>query len=107
MTLTNRERFYKKHNIPLDKSLSLKQIATLSKMPIKALEEVYKRGMGAHKTNLISVRLKSTGQKNISAPASQKMSPQQWSYGRLYSFVMKSPSTYYGSDVDIKNKYNI
>ena len=105
MTLTNRERFFKKHNIPLDKSLSLKQIATLSKMPIRALEEVYERGMGAYKSNLISVRLKSTGQKNISAPASQKMSPQQWAMGRVYSFVMKQPGTYYGIDADIKNKY--
>ena len=96
MTLTNRERFFKKHNIPLDKSLSLKQIATLSKMPIRALEEVYKRGIDAHKNNLISVRLKSTG---------QKMSPQQYSFGRLYSFVMKQPGTYYGIDVDITNRY--
>lgn len=107
MTITNRTKFYKKHNIPLTQSLSLKEIASLSKMPMKALEEVRLRGMAAHKNNLISVRLKSTGQKNISAPASKKMSPQQWSFGRIFSFVMKQPSTYYGSDADIKNKYNI
>lgn len=106
MTLTNRERFFKKHNIPLSQSLSLKEIASLSKMPIKALEEVRLRGLGAHKNNLLSVRLKSTGRKNVPAPASAKMTPQQWSFGRIYSFVMKQPGTYYGADQDIKNKYN-
>lgn len=107
MTLTNRERFFKKHNIPLDKSLSLKEIASLSKMPIKALDEVRLRGLGAHKNNLLSVRLKSTGQKNILAPKSQKMSAAQWSFGRIYSFVMKQKGTYYGADQDIKYKYKI
>lgn len=104
MSLTNRERFLKKHNLPASKSLSMKEIATLSKMPLKDLTEVYKRGYGAAKTNLKSVRLLSSGKKNISAPASKKMTPQQWGFGRLYSYVMKQPTTYYGSDKDIRTR---
>lgn len=107
MVLTNRAKFYKRHSIPLSQSLSLKEIAKLSKMPIKALQEVYNRGIGAHKTNLQSVRLKSTGEKNVSAPASRKMSKEQWAYGRTYSFVMKQPSTFGKSDADIKQKYGL
>jgi hypothetical protein len=106
MTLTNRTKFYKKHNIPLTQSLSLKEISALSKMPIKALQEVYNRGIGAHKTNLQSVRLK-TGEKNVTAPASRKMSPEQWAFGCLYSFVMKQPTTYGKSDADIRIKYKV
>lgn len=107
MTITNRTKFYKKHNIPLTQSLSLKEIASLSKMPIKALQEVYNRGIGAYKSSLISVRLKSTGEKNVAAPASKKMSKEQWAMGRVYSFVMKQPTTYGKSDADIRFKYKV
>ena len=106
MVLTNRTKFYKKHSIPLSESLTLKEIAKLSKMPIKALQEVYNRGIGAHKSNLQSVRLK-TGEKNIAAPASKKMTPEQWAFGRVYSFVTKQPSTFGKSDADIKQKYGL
>lgn len=107
MVETNRIKFLKKHNLPLTTSLSKKEIAKLSNIPIKALDEVEDRGLAAHKNNLISVRLKSSGEKNVSAPKSQKMSPQQWSYGRIFAFVMKTKKVYYGADNDIRLKYKL
>jgi hypothetical protein len=76
MPIINSQLFKKKHNISIDKSLSLKEIAKLSKMPVQALQEVFNKGVGAYHTNPASVR-------------SMVKSPEQWAFARVYSFVMK------------------
>jgi len=86
--------FKKKHNIPASQGLSLNQIAKLSKMPVQALQEVYNKGIGAYKTNPSSVR-------------PQVTSKEQWAMARVYSFVMKRPTTFGGVDKHIKIKYKI
>jgi hypothetical protein len=106
---TNREKFYKEHNISEDSSLSLEEISKLSKIPEAALQEVYNRGTGAWKTSLGSVRLKD-GSKNYNTgkyPRSARMTKEQWSFGRVYAFVMKTTKVYYGADDDIREKYNL
>jgi len=90
----NSVAFKKKHDIPVSQGLSLKEIAKLSGMPIKALTEVKKRGYAAFSTNPTSVR------KSVS-------SAEQWSFGRVYAFVMKTKKVFYGADKDIAEKYNI
>jgi hypothetical protein len=77
---TNREEYFKRHNITKD-SLSKSEIAKISKIPIKILDEVYDRGIG-------SVRTKG-GKKDPKAPLSKKMSKEQWAMARVYSFVNK------------------
>ena len=94
MPVINSVAFKKKHGIPTDESLSLSQIAKLSAFPLKALQEVYNRGIGAYKTNPESVR-------------PQVTSKEQWAYARVYSFVMKRKSTFGGSDKDIAEKYKL
>jgi hypothetical protein len=91
---TNSKAFKKKHGISPDESLSLSQIAKLSKMPLGALQEVFNKGVGAYRTNPSSVR------PSVS-------SPEQWAYGRVYSFVMKRKTTFGGSDKHIAEKYSI
>jgi hypothetical protein len=86
--MTNREAFFKRHGIDTKDSLSLDDISRLSGMPVRVLKKVYSRGMGAYRTNPESVR-------------PQVTSPQQWAYGRVYSFVMKQKGTYYGQDADL------
>ena len=86
--MTNREEYLKRHKLPADKSLSKRDIARISKIPIKILDDVYDRGIGAYKSNPQSVRLKS-GKKDPSAPLSQKMSKERWAMARVYSFVNK------------------
>jgi len=86
--MTNKSEYLKRHNLPADSSLSKADIARISKIPIKTINEVYDRGIGAYKTNPESVRTKG-GKKDAKAPLSQKMSKEQWAMARVYSFVNK------------------
>jgi hypothetical protein len=86
--MTNKTEFNKRHGQAADKSNSKTEIARKSKIPLKILDEVYDRGIGAYKTNPQSVRTKS-GKKDASAPMSRKMSKEQWAMSRVYSFVNK------------------
>jgi hypothetical protein len=107
---THRERFFKRHNIPLDQSLSLTAISKLSGMPLKALQEVKKRGEGAWGNNLASVRIATTGAKNPNTkafPRAARMSKNQWSFARVMAFVDKAPTVFTGADNDIRLKYGL
>lgn len=104
---TNREKFFNRHNIPLTESLSIPQISKLSGMPVGALKAVESKGRGAYGNNPQSVRMKGTFKKGVDAPLSQKISIKAWSYGRIYSFVMKQPGTFYGADRHIAEEYGL
>ena len=104
---TNRVKFLKKHNLPTDTSLSLPEIANLSKMPIAALQLVYNRGYAAHSTSPLSVRMKGTFEKGVDAPMSMKLSKEMWGYGRVYAFVIKTAKLFRGADNDIREKYKL
>lgn len=110
---TNREKFLRKHNLPADTSLSLLEISKLAKMPLNALRKVYDRGRGAWKTSIESVRLQPgtkygpAYKKNVDAPRSAKLTPEQWAYGRVYAFVMKTPKVFKGADRDIAEMYSL
>ena len=94
MPVINSNAFKKKHNIPVSEGLSLKQVAKLSGMPERALQEVYDRGIGAYKTNPGSVR-------------PMVNSAEQWAMARVYSFVMKRKTTFGGVDKYIAEKYKL
>jgi hypothetical protein len=94
MPIINSHVFKRNHGIPIDQSLSLKEIAKLSGMPVKALQEVYDKGMGAYHNNPSSVKPMVT-------------SPQMWALGRVYSFVMKRKTTFGKADKHIATKYNL
>jgi hypothetical protein len=104
---TNRIKFLKKHNLPTYTSLSLLEISQLSKIPLQALQSVYNRGIGAYKTNPLSVRMKGTFEKGIDAPMSMKLSKETWAYGRVYAFVMKTKKVFYDADNDIREAYGL
>lgn len=104
--MTHRENVLRRFGLPLDTHLSIKQIAKLSGIPIKALYEVRDRGFGAYHSNPTSVRMKGTFKKGVDAPMSMKLSPQQWSLARIYSFVDHG-TTYKTTDADIALKYGI
>ena len=94
MPVINSVEFKKKHGIPVSQGLSIPEIAKLSGFPTRALNEVKSRGLGAYKTNPSSVR-------------PQVKSAEQWAFGRVYSFVMKRKTTFYGADRDIAVKYGL
>lgn len=90
---TYKQRFNKKYGFPKDEPHSKEEIAKITKIPKKILDEVYDRGTGAWKTNIQSVRLKS-GKKDFSVTdRSKKMSKERWSMARVYSFVMGGKTT--------------
>ena len=94
MSVSNSVLFKVKHGISPAEGLSLADVSRLSGMPRAALQEVYNKGVGAYKTNPVSVR-----------PSVK--SAEQWAMGRVYSFVMKRKTTYGGVDKHIAQKYNI
>jgi len=107
---TNRTKFLNIFGLPKDTSLSLEEIAELSQIPKEALEEVRNRAVGAWKTNLGSVRLQKDFSKNPDTskyPRSARLTKEQWSFGRIFAFVMGTKKVFYGADKDIAKKYGL
>ena len=77
--------------------------ALMAGMPYQTLLNVYRRGIGAWKTNPESVRLR-TGEKNYSASRAGKMGKEQWAMARVNAFIAKRPSVYRGADDDLRRK---
>ena len=84
----------------------LKRKADAENVPYRALLEVYRRGIGAWKTNPESVRLQS-GEKNYSSSRSGKMGKEQWAMARVNAFLEKRKTVYYGSDDDVRRKFHL
>ena len=101
MAITNRDKFIKKYNLDKNGSYGLDDIARITGIQKSILQEVYNRGIGAHKQTA-SVRL-IDGTKNYSTSIVGKMSKEQWAISRVYSFVMKG-TTYYTADSDLVKK---
>ena len=73
------------------------------------LEEIARRGAGAWRTNLSSVRLVDSFKKNPDTkkyPRSDRLSQSQWKFARVYSFLDKG-KTYYTADSDLAEKYDV
>lgn len=107
--MTHRENVLRYYNLPLNTHLSLSKLSKLTHIPLKALQEVYNRGTGAWKNNLGSVRLKSNFSKNSNTrqyPRSVRLSKQQWSFARVYSFIDYG-TTYHTTDSDIAKHYRV
>jgi len=105
--MTNRTAFLRKHGLPADYSPTMREIAKLSDMPVQALRRVYQKGMGAYYTNPTSVRMKGSYKKNVDAPMSQKLSPQQWAMARVMAFVQKTKKVFYGADRHIAEEFSL
>lgn len=86
---TFKEKFNKKHNQPLNKSNSLKEISDLSGYTLKGIKGIFNKGIGAYKTNPQSVR-------------PHIKSAEAWAYGRIYSAVMGGKSAKIDKDLLIK-----
>jgi len=102
MVMTNKNKFNIKYKQPKDQPNSKKDISKLTGIPIKILDQVYDRGLMAHKNNPQSVRSLS-GKKVGGKSLKGKMSAQQWSMARIYSFVMKG-KTWQTTDKDLADK---
>lgn len=91
--MTFRQDFIKKYKID-DKGYSIAELSKISGFKKNILQKVYNRGIGAHRNNLSSVRLKGSFKKNPDTkkfPASKRLSKEQWAYSRVYGFIMNNP----------------
>lgn len=88
---THRENVLRHYKIS-DKPYSLQDLSDITSVPTSILQEVYNRGIGAYKTQPKSVRLQGSYVKNVDAPASKKLSKEQWAMARVYSFLDGNPS---------------
>lgn len=79
-------------SIPID---TLREKSEASGIPLGALVEVYKKGLGAFYTNPSSPAAKGV----TNAP--------QWAYGRVNAFINKRPTVYTGADDHIRRKYHL
>lgn len=84
--MTHRTNFLRKNNLE-DKGYSLNDLSKISGVSKRTLQEVYNRGIGAHSSSPLSVRMKGTFEKGVNAPMSQKLSKEQWAMARVYSFL--------------------
>lgn len=105
---THRTMLFKRLGKPLDWSPSIEELAEETNVPAEALEEVYKRGIGAWKSNPTSVRLKGTFEKNYNPaiPRQARLGKEQWASARVYSFLNKG-KTFRTADHDIAVKYHL
>ena len=89
---TYKQRYNDELGFDKDEEHSLKELKDITKIPLKILKEVEKRGYGAHKTSLSSVRLKDDFSKNtdLRKGASKRLSAEQWSKARIYAFLYKT-----------------
>ena len=81
---TNKQKFNKRYNQPLNKSNSKKDISRLTGISMSILNKVYDRGLGAHRSNPQSVR----NIKGVKGGGGPKMSAPQWAMARIYSFAV-------------------
>tara|TARA_R110002020_G_scaffold5396_2_gene22534 strand:- start:932 stop:1264 length:333 start_codon:yes stop_codon:yes gene_type:complete len=99
MPKTNKNKFNEKYKQPLNQPNSKKDISKLTGIPMSILDDVYDRGLAAHKNNPQSVR----NIKGIKGGSGKKMSAAQWAISRIYSFVVKGP-TWRTADKDLADK---
>ena len=83
---THRERVLERYGME-DRGYSIPELSELFGYSEDVLQQVYNRGIGAHKTQSSSVMLKSSYVKGVDAPMSAKLSKEQWARARLWSFL--------------------
>ena len=97
---TNKQKFNKRYGQPLNQSNSKKDISKLTGISMSILNNVYDRGMGAHKSSPGSVR----NVKGVPGGPGKKMSAQQWGQARVYSFAVGG-TTRRTADKDLWQKH--
>lgn len=103
---TRKQKFMRRRGLPASTQLDLKGISRWSGVSERNLQDVYDRGVGAHRTNPRSVRLKGSFKKDPGAPLSKRLSKEQWAFARVYAFLdkLEDLSQELDHDQDIANK---
>ena len=89
MTLTYKQKFNKKYGQPLNQSNSIADIAKKTGYKISGLRTIYRKGLGAFRSNPQSVR-------------PQVKSASQWGQARLYASINPTSKAYRIDKVHLK-----
>jgi len=87
---TKREQVLEYYGLE-DRGYSIPELSEITGYSEDVLCQVYRRGLGAYKTNPQSVRMKGSYKKGVKAPMSQKLSAPQWAKARVWSFISGNP----------------
>lgn len=101
MVVSNKDKYNAKYGFPKGTSHSKKDISKKTGIPVRILDKVYDRGSAARRNNPSSVRRASDGKKVGGKSLQGKMSANAWSFGRIYSFIMKQEGTWKRADADL------
>lgn len=104
MVVTYKEKYNAKYNYPKGTSHSKRDISKKTGIPVRILDKVYDRALGARRNNPESVRRASDGAKVGGKSLKGKLSGNAWGFGRIYSFVMKGKGTYGKADKDLADE---
>lgn len=109
MSQTHKSQWNKRHGLAPDASHSLPSLARHAGLPLPLLKDVYARGIGAHRTNPASVRIKGSFRKHPSAPISARLSAERWAFARVYAFLNKleDPTIKLNHDTDLVPAFHI
>jgi len=102
--VTNKDKYNARYGFPKGTSHSKKDISTKTGIPLRILDEIYDRASAARRNNPSSVRRATDGKKVGGKSLKGKMSANAWSFGRIYSFVMKQQGTWGRADKDLADK---
>ena len=86
--MTHKHQFNKRYGFDKDQSHSREELARITKIPLKVLNEVFKRGVGAFSTSPQSVR-------------PHIVSPEAWGASRVYAFINKLQKGVLDHDTDL------
>ena len=98
---THRVQWNRRNGYKDSKSHTIRELARITRISKTILNKVYKRGIGAHATNIASVRMKGSFQKNPKASAKFKLSANQWAMARVYAFLNKLEKGNLNHDCDL------
>lgn len=101
MVVSNKDKYNAKFGFPKGTSHSKKDISKTTGIPVRILDKVYDRGSAARRNNPSSVRRASDGKKVGGKSLKGKMTANQWSFARIYSFVTKQEGTWKKADADL------
>jgi hypothetical protein len=87
---TKREKVLEYYGLE-DRGYSIPELSEITGYSEDVLQQVYNRGIGAYKTNPLSVRMKGSFKKGVNAPMSKKLSKEQWAKSRVWSFLSGNP----------------
>ena len=90
---TNKQKFNLMYKQDKNQSNSKEDISKLAKIPIKFLDEIFSRGIGAWKTSPSSVRKV----KGVKIPK------EAWAIARIYAFIVKRKQGVLNFDLDISS----